>query len=44
MTDPRLGEDHRDAATVAGEPGRDLRTDEAAADHDDVRSFWSRLT
>ena len=35
--DPRLREEHRHAAAAAGEAGRDLRADEAAADHDDAR-------
>ena len=39
MSDPGLGEEHRDAAAVADEAGRELRADEPASDHDDVRAF-----
>ena len=41
--DPRLREEHRDAAAAADEAGRDLRADEAAADHDDVRALRREL-
>src|SRR5436190_16286332 len=41
--DPRLREEHRDAAAVVDETGRDLRADEPAADHDDVRPLGSDL-
>ena len=43
MADAVLGEEHRHADAVADQPRRELRADEAAADHDDVRPLAGEL-